>query len=1066
MTKPKVLIVSDSARICSGMGVAHLEIAKGLYDSGKYTIASFGWFWSNAAARGMEWNLPWPQYTSNDNHRPYGHPVNWPNSSKDDLYGSSVYQAIEKFKPDVVIGIGDVWMLDYISSLPNRKSFKFIWEFPIDGEPIPESWVEIVKKADIPVVMSQYASKVIRQLDPFINLQVIPRGIDLRLFRPIKPIVGKDALRKVHMPKAVGKFVVGMFDRFQDRKQINRGVEAFKKFIANNSRNDAVLYLHMDVRDPASIDQGKHLLGDNGILNRYGVLDRTIYNEDIRVESGVEADKLVELYNCCDVRIASTQGEGWGLCTVEAMACGVPNIATDYTTLPELIGDGRGMLSSVKAYMTGMYNVERALVDTDHMAAQIDALYCSPELRRYYVNNALKWVGKLDWSYIIPQWTRLVDLAMHKRNYYLFGKPRDYAISSPFKEITLYGAIKEDTGWAITTRGLAEGLTENKAIVSIQEGGGSIEGYKLSSEIDIMRQTVPSHNIHVINHMPDTTAKLLDESGARIKIAFFPFELPKMEPKIVEALNRKADIFLTPSQFCADMATNAGVQNAHVLDIHSDINLEAKPYKIPTTKNYKFLCVGNLGDVRKNVKTLIQAYLKTFNGDDDVCLVLKSLPGHQNSDPSEIVENERRIYDLPADILVIHAPVDPNGLYNSCDCLVQPTRTEGFCAPIYEAMHFGMPVIATDYGGHTGYMKASDRNILLPFKKEDAKSSPVYKRGDTWAEVDFKSLCTAMRAMYDARVTIDPTHAIKTGGWENTGKQLIDYINQAAAVKKINIYFENQELNLWNNDNQVNLKRYAPNKIRFVSQPEYADIQIVNITRLSDIEKIKCTKYVVLFHCRGEWSDESIKDYLPMFEKALFVYSHQDLKAELHGKYNFVRGPWGTDDWNFYQQDVERKYKILNTGLVPETEAITESLRSCELTDSMQLHVGRNLGYKSSHYNYASNLTSEEMRIAYNSSQFVSGMRRIEGFEKPVIEGLLCGARPICFDTPLFRYWYDGMAEFVPEGTPVELVGHLTALFRAGARPVTETEKNLAIRRFGWKNVAFEFWGAFDRINR
>lgn len=1066
--KPKLLIISDSPKISSGMGVAHLEMAVHLQMLDKYDIASFGWFWHHAHNRGITWNLPWPQYTTNDHARPYGHPANWPNSSEDDFKSSAVYQAIEKFKPDVVIGIGDVWMLDYIRKLPNRKSFKFIWEFPIDGEPVPSNWIETVKESDIPVVMSQYAVDALHNVDPLLSLYKIPRGIDLRVFKPITPIVGKDVLRKEMMPKAVGKFVVGMFDRFQDRKQINRGVEAFSKFIKNNKREDAILYLHMDVNDPASVEQGKCLIGDNGILERYGVRNQVIINEDLRVEKGVDVEDLVKLYNCCDVKISSAQGEGWGLTNVEAMACGVPVIATNYTTMPEILAEGRGLLSDVKAFITGMYNVERALVDTDHMAAQIDSLYCSPQLRKFFSDNALRWVPKIQWPIIIRHWEGIIDKCLYKPSYRLLGKSKTYTVNNPLIELSLHGAVRENTGWAITTRGIAQGMESTGVIVNIKESGGVTPGFEPTKEIKEMMMSVESRNVQMINHMPEITVKLLRESKARTKVAFFPFELPKLDTDVVEALNRNADIYLAPSQFCVDMAKAAGVRNAHVLDIHSEIDLDAEPAIINIDKRYKFLCLGNLGDVRKNVTTLVKAYLKTFTGDDDVCLILKSLPGHLNSDPTEFVESESIVYDNPAKVVVIHDEISPSSLYKACDCLVMPSTTEGFCAPIYEALHFGVPVITTGYGGQTCYTKPSDRMIHLPFRMVDAKKSPIYKRGDTWALVDFKALCASMRKMYDTKTKTDPSKAQTFRTWKDTGEQLSKYITTAINTKKINVYFENQERNLWNNDNNVNLKRYAPNRIKFVQDVVDADVQIVNVTRLSDLSKVKCKNYIVLFHCRGEWSEEPIESYKDFFKKALFVYSHQDLKSEIKEPFNFIRGPWGTDTSRFFQTNLfhKRQYKIINTGWVAETEGIDESLIACDLLGVNQLHIGPNLQFKSPSYKFSNNLSNEDMMRAYNDSEFVCGLRRIEGFEKPVIEGLLCGARPICFDTPLFRYWYDGIAEFVPECPKNELIGHLKALFDKGARPVTESEKSLAIKRFGWVNVAINFWDYFEKVYR
>ena len=56
---------------------------------------------------------------------------------------------------------------------------------------------------------------------------------------------------------------------------------------------------------------------------------------------------------------------------------------------------------------------------------------------------------------------------------------------------------------------------------------------------------------------------------------------------------------------------------------------------------------------------------------------------------------------------------------------------------------------------------------------------------------------------------------------------------------------------------------------------------------------------------------------------------------------------------------------------------------------------------------YSNNADDKTLAKYYSQCEFVSGLRRIEGFELPVIEGLLCGARPICFDIPDYRHWFD-----------------------------------------------------------
>jgi glycosyltransferase involved in cell wall biosynthesis len=53
-------------------------------------------------------------------------------------------------------------------------------------------------------------------------------------------------------------------------------------------------------------------------------------------------NNLVEVYNLCDIFLTASRLEGFGLSVAEAMACGKPVIATNTSSLPELVVDGKG----------------------------------------------------------------------------------------------------------------------------------------------------------------------------------------------------------------------------------------------------------------------------------------------------------------------------------------------------------------------------------------------------------------------------------------------------------------------------------------------------------------------------------------------------------------------------------------------------------------------------------------------------------------------------------------------------------------------------------------------------
>ena len=52
--------------------------------------------------------------------------------------------------------------------------------------------------------------------------------------------------------------------------------------------------------------------------------------------------ELVKLYNLSDILIVPSRLEGFGYSAVEAMACGKPVVATNYSSLPELVDDAKG----------------------------------------------------------------------------------------------------------------------------------------------------------------------------------------------------------------------------------------------------------------------------------------------------------------------------------------------------------------------------------------------------------------------------------------------------------------------------------------------------------------------------------------------------------------------------------------------------------------------------------------------------------------------------------------------------------------------------------------------------
>jgi len=139
---------------------------------------------------------------------------------------------------------------------------------------------------------------------------------------------------------------------------IFRLIDAFQKFLINNPKS--MLVMHCLPRDQTGWDLPQ-ILRDRGLLNNVVFTDKASKGVgDIHVP---ESD-MRKLYCTMDVHALSTGGEGFGVPIVEAMACGIPNVVTDYCTTKEFLteqsvgDDGNPVFTNVRGISVPINEVE------------------------------------------------------------------------------------------------------------------------------------------------------------------------------------------------------------------------------------------------------------------------------------------------------------------------------------------------------------------------------------------------------------------------------------------------------------------------------------------------------------------------------------------------------------------------------------------------------------------------------------------------------------------------------------------------------------------------------------
>jgi glycosyltransferase involved in cell wall biosynthesis len=122
----------------------------------------------------------------------------------------------------------------------------------------------------------------------------------------------------------------------------------------------------------------------------------------------MSAERLVELYQTSDCFVLPTHGEGWGMPILEAMACGVPAIATDWSGQTTFLTPANGyplpIRGLVPADSDNRYTrgARWADPDPDALVEILRRVATSPDERRAYGAQAA--IDAQSWT-----WGRAVD---------------------------------------------------------------------------------------------------------------------------------------------------------------------------------------------------------------------------------------------------------------------------------------------------------------------------------------------------------------------------------------------------------------------------------------------------------------------------------------------------------------------------------------------------------------------------------------------------------------------------------------------------------------------------------
>ena len=246
-------------------------------------------------------------------------------------YGNDVIGLHAKdFGADIVITMIDAWVLKDVA----RKVAPAQWWpwFPVDSAPCPARVVKALEGAARPLVYSQWGKEQLARAG--IAADYVPIGVDTDTFKVLEPhlvaefrkaVFGEDCRYLTAMVAAnVG---------YPDRKAFQVQLRAWARFA--QYRQGAKLYIHTE---PSTIYDGVDL---RALVADLGISERVIFPESYQYFLGYPAQYLALIYNAADVLLGASMAEGFGIPLVEAQACGCSVIATNFSSMPELVTLGQ-----------------------------------------------------------------------------------------------------------------------------------------------------------------------------------------------------------------------------------------------------------------------------------------------------------------------------------------------------------------------------------------------------------------------------------------------------------------------------------------------------------------------------------------------------------------------------------------------------------------------------------------------------------------------------------------------------------------------------------------------------
>ena len=336
VSKIKVLTISDHPLSPSGVGTQTRYVIEALLKTGNFQfncIAGAMRHKDYTPVKTDEWGDEWVIF-----------PV--------DGYGSPdvIRSLIRNFKPDILWFMTDPRFFGWLWEMEDevRPLIPLVYYHVWDNYPYPTFNKDYYDSCDVIATISKVTDDIVKTVSPEIESHYIPHSVNMEVFKPLD----KDEVAKVRADAGIKPDQKLFFwnNRNARRKQSGSLVFWFKEFLDKVGHDKAVLIMHTDPKDEAGQDL-ESLAHFNQLTDGQFRLSTT----------KVPPEQLAMMYNMADCTVNIADAEGFGLSSLESLACGTPVINTMTGGLQEQVTDGENWFG------VGLKPDSKAIIGSQHI---------------------------------------------------------------------------------------------------------------------------------------------------------------------------------------------------------------------------------------------------------------------------------------------------------------------------------------------------------------------------------------------------------------------------------------------------------------------------------------------------------------------------------------------------------------------------------------------------------------------------------------------------------------------------------------------------------------------------